>query len=86
MNILNRIEPYLMNIIIDLQNFYTWKTQLTIAVNFNSSEDAEEEFVMHSSSDNMKFTSNSDADEAINKLFKSICSKYQENLLILQSK
>ena len=55
------------------------------SVNFNSSKDVEEEFVMHSSDDNMKFTSNSDADEAINKLFKSICSEYQENLLILQS-
>ena len=31
---LNKIGPYLRNIIIDLQNSDTWKIQLTIAINF----------------------------------------------------
>ena len=35
---------------------------------------------MHSSSDNMKFTSYSDASEVIDKLFESVCSRYQGNL------
>ena len=44
-------------IIIYLQNSDTWKIQLTVAINFISSKDAEEEYVMHSNSDNIKFTS-----------------------------
>ena len=52
---LNKSEPYLRNIIIDLQNSDTWKIQLTIAVNFISSKDAEEECVMHLKRNNIKF-------------------------------
>ena len=44
---LNKIRPYSRNII-DLQNLDMWKIQLTTAVNFISSKDAEEERVMHS--------------------------------------
>ena len=40
---LNKIELYLRNIIIDLENFDTWKIQLTIAINFISSKYVEEE-------------------------------------------
>ena len=43
-----------MSIIIDLQNFDTWKIQLTVAINFISSKNVEEEHVMHSTSDNIK--------------------------------
>ena len=44
---LNKIETYLSDIVIDPQNSDTWKIQLTIAINFISSKDAEEEHVMH---------------------------------------
>ena len=37
---LNKIKPYLRDIIIDLQNSDTWKIQLKIAINFISSKDA----------------------------------------------
>ena len=50
---LNKIKPYLRNIIIDLQISDTWKIQLTIAINFISSIDVEKEHVMHSRSDNI---------------------------------
>ena len=50
---LNKIKPYLRDIIIDLQRSDAWKIQLTIAINFISSKDTEEESVMHSTSDNM---------------------------------
>ena len=40
---LNKIETYLRNIIIDLEYSDTWKTQLTIAINFVSSKNTEEE-------------------------------------------
>ena len=35
---------------------------------------------MHSNSDNIQFTSYNDANEVVNELFKSLRSKYQENL------
>ena len=67
------------NIIIDLQNFDTWKIQLTIAINFISSKDAEEECVMHSRSDNIKFKSCNDTNEVVDELSESLCSRYQGN-------
>ena len=74
---LNKIESYLRNIIIYLKYSDTWKIQLTIEINFISSEDSEEERVMHSSSDNIKFTSYSEVN-VIKKLFKSLRSKHQD--------
>ena len=62
---LSKIKPYLGNIIIDLQNSDTWNIQLTIAINFISSKDAEEERVIHSRSDNIKFASDDDANEVV---------------------
>ena len=44
---LNKIEPFLRYIIFDLENSDTLKIQLTIAINFISSKDAEKEGVMH---------------------------------------
>ena len=58
------------NRIIDLQNSDTWKIQLTIAINFTSSKDVDEEHVMYSKSDNIEFTSCDDANEIIDRLFK----------------
>ena len=55
----------LRNIIIDLLNSDTWIIQLTIAINFISSKDAEEERVMHSRSDNIKFAFYNDANEVV---------------------
>ena len=41
---LNKIEPYLRDIIIDLRNSDTWKIQLKILINFISLTDVEETF------------------------------------------
>ena len=49
---LNKIKPYLRDIIIDLQSSDTWKIQLTIAINFISSKDMKEH-VMYSTSDSL---------------------------------
>ena len=68
------------NIIIDLQNSDIWKVQLTIAVNFTSSKDLEEERVMHSTSNSIKLTSYDDVNEVVYGLFESLCSRYQGNL------
>ena len=50
------------------------ENQLTIAINFISSKDAEEERVMHSRNSNIKFTSYNDANEVVDKLFESLPS------------
>ena len=77
---LNEIKPYLRDIIIDLQESDTWKIQLTIAINFIYSKDAEEEHVMHSKSNNIKFTSYNDANEVVDELFETFCLRYQDSL------
>ena len=77
---LNKIKIYLRNIIINLQNFDTWKIQLTIAINFESSKDAEEERVILAKTDNIIFTFNNCVNEVVYKLFESLRSRYQENL------
>ena len=68
------------NIIIDLLNSDRWKIQLIITINSISSKDVEEGRLMHSSSDNIKFTSYNDADEDVDALFELPRSRYQGNL------
>ena len=47
-----------------------WKIQLTIAINFISSKDNDEEHVMYLKNDNKKIKINDKADEVIEKLFE----------------
>ena len=77
---LDKIRPYLRDIIIDLHESDTWKIQLTIAINFISSKDAGEERVMQSKSDSIEFISYNDTHEVLDKIFIRIPSRYQENL------
>ena len=51
---LNKISPYLKNIINNLKTYDAWKIQLTISNNFISSLDIDEERVMHSKSNNIE--------------------------------
>ena len=53
----NNIKPYLRDMIIDAQGCDTWKIHLTIAINFISSRDTEEERVISPTTYNIKFTS-----------------------------
>ena len=64
----------------DLQNSDAWKIQLTIVIKIISSKDVAEERVMHLISGRIKFTSYSDANKFVDKLFKSLRSRYHENL------
>ena len=64
---LNKIRPYLKYIINDLKKSDSWKVQLTIAINFISSD---EEHVMYSKSDNIEIIINGKADEVIKGLFQ----------------
>ena len=81
---LNKIRPYLKDIINDLKKSVKWKIQLTITISFISSKDNDEnndeECVMHSKSDNIEILINDEADEVIEGLFKSLLSRYQNNL------
>ena len=52
-----------------------WKIQLTIAINFISSKDTEEERAMHSTCDNIIFALYNDVNEVVNELIESLRSK-----------
>ena len=59
----NKIRPYLKDIINKLKKSDTWKIQLTIAINFISSINNNEERLVHSKS--VEITINEEADEVI---------------------
>ena len=67
-------------IIINLQRSNTWKIQLTIASNFISSKDVDEERVIHSKSDNIEFMSYDNVNEVVHKPFESLLSVYKIGL------
>ena len=73
-----KLETYhyhLMNILTKLK--LTSDKQKSI---FISLKDTEEEYVMHLSRDNIKFTSYSEVNDVIEKLFKLLRSKYKDGL------
>ena len=77
---LYKIRPYLKDIN-NLKKSDMWIDQLTIANNFISSIDKnDEEHLMHSKSDNIEIMINDEADEVIKKLFDSLKNRYQNNL------
>ena len=77
---LNKIRPYLKDIMNNLKKSDTRKIQLAIANTFISSIDNNEERVMHSKSDNMETMINDESDEVIKELFDSFKNIYQNNL------
>ena len=76
---LNKIKPYLRDIITNLQKSETWKIQLTIAINFNSSKDVDEKRVMHSKSDNIEFMLHDNVNEV---LMNFSINFFQDNKLV----
>ena len=78
--LINKVRHYLKEIINKLKKSDTWKIQLTIAINFISFIDNDEEHVMHSKSDNIKIMINDEAGEVMEELFKSLKNRYQSNL------
>ena len=53
------------------------KIKLSIAINFISSKETNEESVMHSKSDNIEIMIYDKADEAIQELFELLLFRYQ---------
>ena len=75
------IRPYLSNIINDHKTQGEWKIQLTMSINFISSEeDSDEVCTVHTKSDNIEIMMGSETDEIIEELFKSLLKRYQEGL------
>ena len=68
------------DIINNLKKSDTWKIQLTIANNFISSIDKDEERGMHSKSGNIEIMINDETDKVIKELFDSIKNRYINNL------
>ena len=52
------------------------KIQLTIIINFISSNNTDKERAMHSKSDNIEFMICDNTEEVIEKLFKSLLNRY----------
>ena len=78
---LYRIRPHLKDIINDFKLSDKWKIQLTVAINFfPSTDDNDEERVMHSKSDNIEIIISGEADEIIKTFFDSLKNRYQNNL------
>ena len=77
---LNRIIPYLKDIINNLKKSDTQQTQLIIANNFISSIGNDEERVMHSKNDSREIMVNDEADEVTKELFNLRKNRYQNNL------
>ena len=79
---LDKTKPYLGDIIVDLQESGTKKTQLTIAINFISCKDVNQERVMHLKSNNEEFMIHDNANDIVDKVFQPLLSRYQNNLEI----
>ena len=75
---LNKIKPYLRDLIIDLQKYGIWKFQLTIAVNFLLSKDVDEERVMHLKRNNIDFLTYDNVNDVMN--FSS--HSFQDTILV----
>ena len=67
---LNKIKPYLRDLIINLQKSDTYKIQLTIAIIFISSKYVEEKRVMHSKSNNIEFMPYDNATEVVDDILE----------------
>ena len=78
---LDKVGPYLRDIINDLKQSDTWQIQLAITINFISSkDDNDEDHVMHSKRDDIEIMISDEADEVIKKLFDSLKNRYQNYL------
>ena len=78
---LNLIKPYLNDLINDKKDKGEWKLQLTAQINFISQKPGSDETrVMHTRSVCEEFISGSETEEIVEKLFRSLLQRYQDNL------
>ena len=77
---LEKIKPYLCNMIDELKRSGELKTHFTMKVNFMLSKDNDDKQLMHSQSDSVEFMIGSKTDEIINELSESLLTRYQLGL------
>ena len=77
---LDKIKPYLKDIIIDLQKTDSWKIHLTIAIDFISSKFTDEEHVMYLKINDIEVMTHDNANEVVEEIFESLFCKYQIGL------
>ena len=78
---LNLIKPYLNDLINDKKDEGEWKLQLTAQINFISQRPGSDETcAMHTRSVCEEFMSRSETEEIVEKLFRSLLQRYQDNL------
>ena len=77
---LDMIRPYLSDMIIDYKTQGEWKIQLTVSINFISSNDSGETRNLRTKSKNREIMIDNETDEIIEELFESLLQKYQERL------
>ena len=78
---LNLIKPYLNDLINDKKDKGEWKLQLIAQINFISQKPGSDEArVMHTRSVCEEFTSGSETEEIVEKLFRFLLQMYQDNL------
>ena len=65
---LDKIIPYLSDMINDLKIQGEWRIKLPIAINFFSSKDFEETRTMHTKSDHIEIITGNETDEIIEEL------------------
>ena len=76
----NKTRPYLKDIGNNPKKSDSCKIQLTIANNFISSTDNDEDHVMHSKIETIEIMINDKTDEVIKQLFRSLKNSYKDNL------
>ena len=71
------IVPYLSDMINDAKSQSEWKIQLPMEINFVSFKDSDEIRLIHTKRDNIDILMENEANDVIEKLFKSLLQKYQ---------
>ena len=77
---LNKIRPYLENMIRNYMSIGEWKMQLAISIRFISSWNTEQFRIRHSHCENIEITSGSDINDAVNGLLLTLRENYSKVL------
>ena len=77
---LDKIKPYLNNVINNLVTQDEWKIQLIMAIKFTSSKDSKETRTMYTKSGNIETMIGGKIDENIEERFESVLQRYQKDL------
>ena len=76
---LDMIRPYLSDMIIDYKTQGEWKIQLTVSINFISSNDSGETRNLRTKSNNIEIMIDNETDEIIEELFESLCRNIKKD-------